>query len=73
MPRKPLHPTIYPSQTKANSIEAFASLIARSAIHVAQFQETQKPIEPDIEQNTVACKTSVYANQNVIQLSLELD
>ncbi len=59
MPRKPLHPTIYPPQTRESSIQAFASIIARSAVRIAQSEENPKPVEPDIEQQTVHPETSV--------------
>ncbi len=59
MPRKPLHPTIYPPPTKDDSIQAFASIIARSAVRIAQSEENQKPAEPGIKQYNVDMETSV--------------
>lgn len=70
MPRKPLHPTIYPPQTRASSIQAFASIVARSAVRIAQSEENQSPVEPDIKQNTVHTEASVKVNQNVVQLMM---
>lgn len=73
MPRKPLHPTIYPPQTRDSSIQAFASIIARSAVRIAQSEENPKPVEPDIKQNTVHAETSVKAIKNVVQLIVRFD
>jgi hypothetical protein len=73
MPKKPLHPTIYPSQTRASSIQAFASIIAKSAVRIAQSEENQTPFEPDIEQNTVNVETSVKDRQSAVQLMMRFD
>lgn len=73
MPRKPLHPTIYPPQTRESSIQAFASIIARSAVRIAQSEENPKPVEPNIEQHTVHPETSIKALQNVVQLMMRFD
>lgn len=73
MPRKPLYPTIYPPQTRESSIQAFASIIARSAVRIAQSEENPKPVEPDIDQNTVNNEISVKHIQTVVQLSMEFD
>lgn len=73
MPRKPLHPTIYPPQTRESSIQAFASIIARSAVRIAQSEENPKPVEPDIEQHPVHSETSVKAIKNVVQLMMRFD
>lgn len=70
MPRKPLHPTIYPPQTRASSIQAFASIVARSAVRIAQLEENQSPVESDIKQNTVHTEASVKDNKNVVQLMM---
>lgn len=73
MPRKPLHPTIYPPQTRESSIQAFASIIARSAVRIAQSEEIQKLVEPDLKHNTVHTETSVKAIKNVVQLLMRFD
>ena len=73
MPRKPLHPTIYPPQTRESSIQAFASIIARSAVRIAQSEEIPKPVEPDIKQNKVHAETSVKYNKSVVQLMMRFD
>ena len=73
MPQKPLHPTIYPPQTRASSIQAFASIIAKSAVRIAQFEENQTPFEPDLEQNTVHKETSVKPTKYVVQLMMRFD
>lgn len=73
MPKKPEHPTIYPQQTRSSAIGALASIIARSAVRVAQSEENHRAVAPILEQNNVQMETSVYPKQNVIQLSLELD
>jgi hypothetical protein len=73
MPRKPLHPTIYPPQTRASSIQAFASIVARSAVRIAQLEENQSPVEPDIKQNTVYNEASVKEAKNAVQLMMRFD
>jgi hypothetical protein len=73
MPKKPAYPTIYPKQTRASSIGAFTFLVAKGAVRIAQSEESQRPVEPVIEQKSVHDETSVYVNQNVMQLSLEFD
>lgn len=73
MPRKPLHPTIYPPQTRESSIQAFASIIARSAVRIALSEEIQKLVEPDLKHNNVHIETSIKALQNVVQLMMRFD
>jgi len=73
MPKKPLHPTIYPPQTRASSIQAFASIVAKSAVRIAQSEENQSPVEPDLKRNPVHTEASVKANQNVVQLMMRFD
>jgi hypothetical protein len=73
MPRKPLHPTIYPPQTRASSIQAFASIVARSAVRIAQLEENQSPVEPDVKQNTVHNEASVNARKHVVQLMMRFN
>jgi hypothetical protein len=73
MPKKPEHPTIYPQQTRSSAIGALASIIARAAVRSAQSEQNQRVDKPVLEQKIVHMETSVCANQNVIQLSLELD
>lgn len=73
MPRKPLHPTIYPPQTRENSIQAFASIIARSAVRIAQSEENPDPVESDLKRNTANQETSVKAIKNVVQLMMRFD
>ncbi len=59
MPKKPVHPTIYSPQTKADSVQAFARLIARAAVRTGQSQHFSGVIEPVIEQKHVTLETSV--------------
>lgn len=73
MPRKPLHPTIYPPPTRESSIQAFASMIARSAVRIAQSEEIQKPVEPEVKQDTVHTETSVKDKESVVQLMMRFD
>lgn len=73
MPKKPLHPTKYPPQTRASSIQAFASIIARSVVRIAQSGEIQNPVEPEVKHKPVHHDTSVKRVKNVVQLSLGLD
>jgi hypothetical protein len=73
MPQKPLHPTIYPPQTRANSIQAFASIIAKSAVRIAQSEENHSPVEPDMKRNTVHTEASVKDRQSVVQLMMRFD
>lgn len=73
MPRKPLHPTIYPPQTREISIQAFASIIARSAVRIAQSEENPDPVESDLKRNTANQETSVKAIKNVVQLIMRFD
>lgn len=73
MPRKPLHPTIYPPQTRESSIQAFASIIARSAVRIAQSEENPNPVEPDLKQNAVHMETSVKDITSVVQLMMRFD
>jgi hypothetical protein len=64
MSRKPLHPTIYPPQTRASSIQAFASIIAKSAVRIAQSEENHGAIESDLKRKTVNQQTSVCYTEN---------
>lgn len=73
MPRKPLHPTIYPPQTRDSSIQAFASIIARSAVRIAQSEENPNPVEPDLKHNPANQQTSVKGIKNVVQLLMRFD
>lgn len=68
MPRKPLHPTIYPLQTRASSIQAFAAIVSRSAVRIAQSEERQIPFEPEIKQDSVLIEASVKDPETVLRL-----
>lgn len=68
MPQKLLYPTIYPPQTKASAIQAFASIIARSAVRIAQHEDLQSVVEPEIEHSHVYKDTSIKAG--IIELCL---
>jgi hypothetical protein len=73
MPKKPLHPTIYPPQTMASSIQAFASIVAKSAVRIAQSEENHSPVEPDLKRIPVRTEASVKDSQSVVQLMMRFD
>lgn len=76
MPKKPEHPTIYPKQTRSSAIGAFASIIAAGTVRMANSEEIQTVVEPDLEQNPVNKQTSVCYNKIEMRsttLQLEMD
>lgn len=73
MPRKPLHPTIYPASSKPDTIQSFAKLIAGAAVRMSQSEENSSPFEPDIEQKPVNNETSVNCGKTESQFRMDFD
>ena len=71
MPKKPLHPTIYPALTRADTIQSFAKIIAVAAVRMSQSEENSSPFEPEIEQENVNKETSVKPLETEVQFRMD--
>lgn len=77
MPKKPLHPTLYPSMTRTDSISAFASLVAKAAIKTSTVVQFESLVEPDLNQvsvgkQTSVCHTKIEMRSKPVQLEMDL-
>jgi menaquinone-dependent protoporphyrinogen IX oxidase len=71
MPKKPLHPTIYPAPTRADTIQSFAKIIAAAAVRMSQYEENASSFEPEIKQETVNKETSVKPLKTEVQFRMD--
>lgn len=71
MPRKPLHPTMYPAPSRADTIQSFAKIIAAAAVRMSQSEENASSFEPDFKQKTVNKETSVKPLENEVQFRMD--
>lgn len=77
MPKKPEHPTIYPTQTRSSAIASFATIIATGAVRMAKSEEIQTSVEPEIEQDSVnkqtsVCYTEIEMRSTALQLEMDI-
>lgn len=59
MPKKPLHPTVYPKMSGVDALSAIAAIFASGAVRAAIQGEFRDVLEPDFEHNNVQHETSV--------------
>lgn len=59
MPKKPLHPTVYPKMRKDDALTAMAAIFASGAVRATIQGELKDRFEPVLEQEIVTKNTSV--------------
>ncbi|MEQ1933070.1 MAG: hypothetical protein ABL962_04215 [Fimbriimonadaceae bacterium] len=71
MPQKPENQMIIPAATTAEKLASFAAIIALGAVRAANSVNSQKSVEPDVNDKHVVSETSDNANKNDVYLRTE--
>jgi len=73
MPKKPLHPTVYPKMSGVDALSAIAAIFASGAVRAATQGEFRGVLEPEFEHNYVQHETSVKHSKTEVLLKTSVD